>query len=110
MKMTLLLKCKNIAETKLFYADKLGFEVRDSADGTCTVQKGEAKLIFTEGDLWKGAPNCTGTFYFYPDNMDEYYSSIKDVVDLQWPLQDMPYGTREFGIIDCNGYTLAFAN
>jgi len=27
----------------------------------------------------------------------------------RWPIEDMSYGTREFGIEDCNGYILAFA-
>jgi len=26
-----------------------------------------------------------------------------------WQLQDMPYGSREFGVRDCNGCHLAFA-
>jgi hypothetical protein len=34
---------------------------------------------------------------------------MKDAVTLAWPLERMPYGIEEFGIVDCNGYTLAFA-
>jgi len=37
--MNLLLKCGRVEETKAFYSKILGFEVRDSAEGTCTVQK-----------------------------------------------------------------------
>lgn len=110
MKMALLLKCRNLAETAHFYAGKLGFAVEDGAEGTCTVSRGDARIIFTEGDLWKGPPGCTGTFYFYPTDVDAYFASVKNAVRVLWPLQKMPYGTREFGIEDCNGYILAFAN
>jgi hypothetical protein len=34
---------------------------------------------------------------------------VKDQVEVVWPLEAMSYGTLEFGIHDCNGYTLAFA-
>ena len=110
MRMTLLLKCRSVAEMKQLYSDKLGFDARDSDEGTCTVSEGDARLIFTEGDLWKGAPGCTGTLYFHPPDVDSYHAGIKDGVRVLWPLQDMPYGTREFGIEDCNGYTLVSAN
>ena len=44
------------------------------------------------------------------DDVDAYYESIKEKVSILWPLQDMSYGTREFGIKDCDGYNLAFAH
>jgi len=42
-----------------------------------------------------------------PD-VDAYYATVKDAASVAWPLQDMPYGSREFGVVDCNGYHLAF--
>lgn len=107
--MRLLLKCKNIAETRSFYEEILDFQVFDSAQGTCTVQKGDGSIIFTEEDLWGGHPRCTGTIYFFLPDVDAYYASIKSKASVHWPLQSMPYGTREFGVKDCNEYTLAFA-
>ena len=35
------------------------------------------------------------------------YGGIK--ADVVWPIADMEYGTREFGIRDPDGYVLAFA-
>jgi predicted enzyme related to lactoylglutathione lyase len=106
--MTLLLRCRDFEETRRFYRAVLGFEVRDSAEGTLTVARQGSRLIFTAADLWGGEPRLTGTIYFTLPDVDAYFASIRDKVTVLWPVQDMPYGSREFGIRDCNGYHLAF--
>ena len=105
----LLLKCHDVNTTKSFYEEILEFNVFDSENGTCTVEKEGGAIIFTSEDLWAGYPNCTGTIYFFIEDVDSYYESIKDKAIVKWPLQDMSYGTREFGIKDYDEYTLAFA-
>lgn len=109
MTLRLLLKCSSVEETKSFYEEILDFQVFDSAEGTCTVQKGDGSIIFTEKDLWSGHPKCTGTIYFFLSDVDAYFESINPKAIVRWPLETMPYGTREFGLKDCNQYTLAFA-
>lgn len=109
MTMNLLMKCKNLEETRSFYSKVLGFEVSDTAVDTCSAQKAGGTIIFSTGDNLGGTPNMTGTIYFFLQGVDEYYNSIRNNVEILWPLQDMMYGTREFGIKDCNGYHLAFA-
>lgn len=108
MSLTLLLRCNSIDETRAFYRSVLGFGVADTAEGTLTVERAGAKVIFTRQDLWNSLPTCSGTLYFTVPDADSYFASVRDRVSVAWPIQDMPYGTREFGIIDCNGYTLAF--
>jgi predicted enzyme related to lactoylglutathione lyase len=109
MPINLLLKCHDVATTKAFYKDILEFNVTDSANNTCTVEKEGGIIIFTEEELWSGYPKCTGTIYFFIDNVEEYYKEIKDKAILLWPLQEMTYGTREFGVKDYDEYHLAFA-
>src|SRR5687768_11066119 len=109
MTINLLLKCEDLGATRAFYSRILGFAVSDSANGTCTVQKSGGTIIFTVEDLWEGRPHCTGTIYFFVPHVDEYYNAIKDKATVQWPLQNMSHGTREFAVRDCNGYTVAFA-
>jgi uncharacterized glyoxalase superfamily protein PhnB len=46
--------------------------------------------------------------YFTVADAAGYYAAIKDKVSIAWPLQKMPYGSSEFGVVDCNGYHLAF--
>ena len=109
MPISLLLKCHDIETTKSFYKDILEFNVRDSANNTCAVEKEGGSIIFTPEDLWNGHPKCTGTIYFFIEDVEGYYEQIKEKVIIQWPLQEMQYGIKEFGVKDNDEYSLAFA-
>lgn len=108
MALTLLLKCNDLEETRRYYASTLGFAVADGAQGTLAVEKEGTRLIFTAEDLWKKEPGCSGTIYIGVKDVDGFYEKVAGKAKAAWPLQAMPYGTREFGIKDCNGYMLAF--
>jgi hypothetical protein len=41
--------------------------------------------------------------------VEDFFERIKHEVKMVWPLESMDYGQKEFGIHDCDGYTLAFA-
>jgi len=106
MPLTLLLHTGDLKETRKFYESVLGFDAFDTAESTLTVEKHGGRLIFTE--LWGAPDGFSGTIYFTVPDADRYFTSIQDKVDVAWPIQDMSYGSREFGIKDCNGYHLAF--
>lgn len=108
MPLTPLLRCLSTDDTRRFYGSVLGFDVHDSAEGTLTVERGGARLIFTSADLWNGAPALTGTLYLTVPDVDALYAAVRDRATIAWPPQDMPYGSREFGLRDPNGYHLAF--
>jgi len=108
MAVTILLRCKDLEETRRFYSSVLGCNVADTAEHTLSVENNGGKLIFTTQDLWNSAPACSGTIYFTVPDVKEYYAKVKDRAKISWPLQQMPYGSLEFGVIDCNGYNLAF--
>lgn len=108
MSLTLLLRCHEIETTRRFYQSVLGFEVHATAEGTLSVAHHGGVLIFTMADLWQQPPACSGTLYFRVPDVEAYFSQIKDQVAVVWPLQSMSYGSREFGVLDCNGYYLAF--
>ncbi|MDN6858994.1 bleomycin resistance family protein [Pseudomonas sp. CAN2814] len=109
MPLTLLLRCHDLDLTREHYRDTLGFSVSDSAEGTLTVQLQDCRLLFTAHDLWSAAVGSSGTLYFQIVDVEGYFEQVKDHAQIAWPLQDMPYGSREFGVRDCNGYHLAFA-
>ncbi len=109
MPLTPLLRCHDRNLTREHYRDVLGFTVSDSADGTLTVQLQDCRLLFTAQDLWDRDVGCSGTLYLQLADVAHYFATVKDRAQIAWPLQDMPYGSREFGIRDCNGYHLAFA-
>jgi predicted enzyme related to lactoylglutathione lyase len=108
MSLAALLRSTDLAATRDFYASILGFAVSDSAEGTLTVERHGGKLIFTALDLWNRPPGLSGTLYFSVPDVEAYYDQIKGETSIAWPLQRMPYGSYEFGVVDCNGYTLAF--
>lgn len=106
MSLIALLRTRDLEATRHFYASLLGFDVFDTAEGTLTVNKHSGRLLFTEA---LGAPEgFSGTLYFTVPDVDGYFASLPDTVTVAWPVQDMAYGTREFGVVDCNGYHLAF--
>ncbi len=41
--------------------------------------------------------------------MQEFFEQVKSRAEVVWSLETMDYGQREFGIRDCDSYTLAFA-
>lgn len=108
MPLTMLLRCDDLIITGNYYRDTLGFTVTDSPEATLTVQLEDCRLTFTQQDLWGSPQSCPATIYFAISQVDQYYQAVKDRVAIAWPLQDMSYGSREFGIRDCNGYHLAF--
>ncbi|MGY2189673.1 Glyoxalase-like domain protein [compost metagenome] len=109
MPLALLLRCNDLDSTRRYYRDTLGFTVIDSLESTLTVQLEDCRIVFTQQDLWRSPVACSGTIYCAIAQVDQYYEQVKDRVDIAWPLQDMAYGSREFGIRDCNGYHIAFA-
>ncbi|MDH1628741.1 VOC family protein [Pseudomonas mosselii] len=104
-----LLRCTDLDATRRHYRDVLQFTVTDTAQSTLTVQLHDCSLLFTEADLWRLAPGCAGTLYLVVEDVDGYYAQVRELADIAWPLHDTEYGSREFGVRDCNGYYLAFS-
>lgn len=108
MTLSLLLRCHRLEETRRFYASTLGFRVTESAEDTLSVEFEGATLLFTAADLWHEPVGLSGTIYLATEDVDACFARIASAVSVEWTVQDMPYGSREFGIRDCNGYLLAF--
>jgi catechol 2,3-dioxygenase-like lactoylglutathione lyase family enzyme len=97
-----------------FYTRALGFELvwRNPNDGggeNSLLSWGAAELMLSTASHLGGTPALTGTLYFEGQGVPALFESMKDRVTIVWPLSDMEYGTREFGIRDPDGYILAFA-
>jgi hypothetical protein len=107
--MSLLLRCADLTRTRTFYSSVLGFAVHETAESTLTASIDSTRLIFTDQNLWHAEPAFSGTIYIALPDVEHYYALVHDKVDLRWPLHHSDYGTREFGIRDCNGYCLAFS-
>lgn len=107
--MNLLLRTLDIEVTRTFYREALGFDVQNGPEGTLNVTCGDGDLIFADADNLGTAPVLSGTIYLFVDDVQGLFDSLPSTVDIAWPLQQMDYGTFEFGIQDNNGYLLAFA-
>jgi uncharacterized glyoxalase superfamily protein PhnB len=108
-----MLLVRDLQQTIGFYSNKLGFELVDTwpDDGPpvwCSLRSGGARVMFYTGDKPETSPELTGVLYFYPEDVAAIWEMVKDETKVEWPLQEMPYGMREFAIKDCNGYTLSF--
>ncbi len=104
-----LFRVNDLEQTEAFYTQHLGFRLCRREGDTISLQRGKVGVMFSTGDNLGRAPSLSGTLYFYPQNVRRLWEQIHDKVDIEWPLQEMEYGTLEFGIRDCNGYILAFA-
>ncbi len=108
MTLRLLLRCRDRVQTAAFYAALPGFSSSAAAQDPLLVEGHGCMLLFTEQDVWKMEPAFSGTLYIAVADVDALWEQVKGATAVAWPLQDMPYGTREFAITDCNGYYLAF--
>ena len=112
-----MLKTQNLPETIAFYTETLGFALADQMEDDagnltwCSLECGAATVMFYASqdlDSPPGPPTMTGVLYFNPADVQAAWEQLKDVVTVEWELQEMPYGMLEFAIRDCNGYILSF--
>jgi uncharacterized glyoxalase superfamily protein PhnB len=97
-----------------FYTCILDFAVcwRAANDGggeNCMLTAGDTNVLLSTGSHLGDRPTFSGTLYFHMEGVRDFFENIRHKVDLVWPLETMTYGQTEFGIRDCDGYTLAFA-
>lgn len=108
------LRVVNIQDTIEFYRRHFGFELcwqapNDGGGDNAMMKSGAISFLFSTGSHLGDKPGFSGTFYIEMEGVDELYAAVKDRLEIVWPLEAMDYGQREFGVRDCNGYTLAFA-
>lgn len=102
----------DVRKTIDYYVSVLGFdEANYSAEPEWgVVEKHFVSIMFSKPNdhvSYKG-PQFTGSFYFRTDDADAWWGYLKDRATVVYPIEDFPYGMREFAIKDCNGYILQF--
>jgi len=110
--LTPMLYTTDLEGTLAFYRDVLGFKADTySADwGWLHINKDGVKLMFClpNQHIPFEKPVCTGSFYFYTDEVEELWDALKHSPNIFYALEDFDYGMREFAIKDNNGYILQF--
>lgn len=115
-----LLVCRDVPAAVRFYADVLGFEVRDrddtvGASGFATMQAGSAVVMLASPSYLPKAPTVDGkypqsAYYFYVDDADALRAAV---LAAGWPATecaDRFYGLREFEVVDPEGHVLLFGH
>lgn len=98
-----------------FYTQTLGFTKtgayeEDGETYWAEVTRGEASLWFFSNaldDLPK--PTFSGLIYVFVDDVDALAKQLEGQAHFEWGPETQPYGLRELGIKDLNGYYLVFA-
>jgi uncharacterized glyoxalase superfamily protein PhnB len=108
------LKVADLQRAVSFYTEILGFTVRwrqpcDGGGDNCMLECGATSLLLSTGSHLGNKPQFTGTLYFNMVGVRAFFEGVRNQVEIVWPLETMDYGQTEFGIKDCDGYTLAFA-
>jgi uncharacterized glyoxalase superfamily protein PhnB len=110
--LTPMLATQDLTGTMEFYTGNLGFELDNFMEdsGWLHMHKDDIKLMFSLPNAHEPFENpvCTGSFYFYTDEVEELWEKLKDTPFVLYGMEDFYYGMREFAIKDNNGYTLQF--
>ncbi|TBR40349.1 MULTISPECIES: VOC family protein [Dyella] len=107
-----MLRCADIGTMVRFYCQTLGFRIDggDEALGWVSLARDDVSIMLSrlsehEGDQ---RPHFTGSLYFRVDDVDTRWLLLCERATVCYPIEDFPYGMREFGIYDPEGYLLQF--
>ena len=105
-----------------FYKSTLGFVcLKSTPDGTepdwALMQKGDVTLMFQSRkgitdeyrELSGSRIGASATLYVMMRGLDEYYTALKDKVQILSHPHVTAYGNKEFALSDLNGYIIVFA-
>ncbi|PWS27655.1 glyoxalase [Pedobacter yonginense] len=105
---TPILASLNAEETITFYTEKLGFKFHNNWDGYLIFSKDEIGIHLWPTDDER-IPKNTGC-YIYVTQVDELYREYaqQNIIHPNGKLKNMPWGMRQFSILDNNGNIIHF--
>jgi uncharacterized glyoxalase superfamily protein PhnB len=106
------LPVRNLQETISFYSEVLGFkDIWEWGDPVtdARVRRDDLSLLFTQDE--EAAIRVSGIdLMLFLRGVDLLYEEYRERgVKMASPIQDKPWGVREFSVKDLNGYYLRFA-
>jgi len=113
-----ILLVKNVVTSANYYRDKVGFNYerfRGEPPGFCILHRDGSHLMLKQVEdskyivpHYKAAENMWNV-YFWVNDADKLHRELKSLgAKIDYGLCDQPYGCREFGIQDLDGYDIAF--
>jgi uncharacterized glyoxalase superfamily protein PhnB len=108
--LTPMLWVKDLEEAIRFYRDILGFACVKQVEGWACLKKDAVEIMLSLPNEHEPFDRlqCTGSFYFRCDDVDALWNEVRDRATVVYPLENFPYGMREFAIRDNTGYILQF--
>ncbi len=109
---TFVLAVENLAASKKFYIEKLGFVEDLSVHGWSFLSRGACKMRI--GDCpgiqpMSAAQDHSWFAYLHVQNANQLYDDIvKSGVEIWHKLVDTPWGFREFSIVSPDGHRIVF--
>lgn len=110
-KISVIIYSLKVEESVHFY-EKLGFELMDKIGDFDWVS-----MHFDSVRLMISKPNAhlsferaqfTGSIYIEVSNANSLWDKVNSWATIEYPIEDFPYGMREFAIRDLNGYLIQF--
>lgn len=119
MPMVPMLICDDTQDSIRFYSDVLGFEVTDRMDnvgksGWAALSLGNTRLMLASPDYLPTAQKTKdgrfsqAIYYFYPEDVEQLHSDIREKGYKVSDLALRFYGMNEFEMVDPSGHMLIF--
>lgn len=113
-----ILLVKDVVSSAKYYRDKVGFSYDrfcGEPPGFCILHRDGIHLMLKQTDdeefivpHYKAVEGMWNV-YFWVNDADKLYEELKSLgAKIDYDLCDQPYGCREFGIQDLDGYDIAF--
>lgn len=107
---------KDVKRSIEFYTDVLDFRVKHNPPDPAFAKAGAAEIMLVEmwEEVTEEAPQRGLSIYLFTEEIDAYYAQVLPKLEaspygeLAIPLQDRPWGQREFHVIDPDGAELRF--
>lgn len=108
----------NVVNSAEWYRDKLGFSFEKywgNPYSFCILERDGCRLMICQADdkleikpNWKIVDKMWNV-YFWVDDAESMYNELKDRgATIDYELYNTPYNVKEFGVIDPDGYDIAF--
>ncbi|WP_027856597.1 VOC family protein [Marinobacterium jannaschii] len=112
-----ILLVKDVLKSAAYYEETMGFKAQIWGEPPCfsILQRDNCHMMLSETDQpekilphYKVVQNMWNV-YFWVDDVESLYAEFKAKgARIDYELCDQPYGCREFGIQDLDGYDIAF--